>query len=206
MARKARPSDVTDEDFLRRWSRRKLESGVDELDGEEPPPMPEFEEAEASMADPEAPAEVPQKTDVDMPPLESIGDDSSVSDFFSPGVSEALRKAALRKLFHLPKFNVVDGLNDYDDDFRFFTALGDIVTADMRHRTELEAEPAGAEGDAETAADAESAEPAGAGSAPAEDVEQTAGKGAMEAGETRDVQGGEESTAESANDGGTGKS
>lgn len=206
MARKKRPSDVTDEDFLSRWSRRKLQSGVDEAGEEEPPPALETAAGEAAVADSETAAEIPQKTDVDMQPLESIGDDSSVSDFFSPRVSEALRKAALRKLFHLPKFNVVDGLNDYDEDFRSFAALGDLVTADMRHRTELEAERAAVEGRAETAAESESAEPTGAGSAPAEDVEQTAGKGAREAGETRDVDGGEEAAAESANDDGIDKS
>jgi hypothetical protein len=61
-------------------------------------------------------------------------------DFFSPEVSEQLRRVALRKLFHLPQFNIVDGLDDYDDDYTTFEALGEIVTADMRHQMELEQE------------------------------------------------------------------
>ena len=58
--------------------------------------------------------------------------------FFSPKVSEALRKQALRKLFGCSGFNIRDGLDDYDDDFTQFETLGDIITADMRHQMEME--------------------------------------------------------------------
>ncbi|NIQ95758.1 MAG: hypothetical protein GWN87_17280, partial [Desulfuromonadales bacterium] len=34
-------------------------------------------------------------------------------------------------------FNIRDGLDDYDEDFRTFASLGDIVTADMKHQQEL---------------------------------------------------------------------
>ena len=145
MARRPHPPDATEEGFLSRWSRRKLDADENESGSEPAPPVDEAPAAgvgEPAAAGPEEAAEVPQKTDADMPPVESINDESSVSDFFSPGVSETLRKAALRKLFHLPKYNIVDGLNDYDDDFRSFAALGDVVTADMRHRAEWEAEQA----------------------------------------------------------------
>lgn len=145
MARRPHPPDATEEGFLSRWSRRKLNTGDDAADGEQALPAdaaPAAGEGEPPAAAPGEAAEAPPKTDADMPPLESIDGDSNLSDFFSSGVSEALRKAALRKLFHLPKYNVLDGLNDYDDDFRSFAALGDIVTADMRHREELEAERA----------------------------------------------------------------
>jgi len=76
----------------------------------------------------------PSMRDEDMPPVDALDEHSDVSDFFSPEVSEKLRTAALRKFFHSPAFNIVDGLDDYDDDFTNFTALGDIVTAEMRHR------------------------------------------------------------------------
>jgi hypothetical protein len=91
--------------------------------------------------------------DEDLPPIASLDEDSDYRPFLSSGVSEHLRQAALRKLFHTPKFNIVDGLDDYADDYRVFTPLGDIVTADMRHRMEVEAERMKAElgeGDAET--------------------------------------------------------
>ena len=76
-------------------------------------------------------------TDADMPPLESLGEDDDYSGFMSTGVSEELRNLALRKLFRSAKFNVVDGLNDYDDDFTNFEPLGDIITSDMRHQMEV---------------------------------------------------------------------
>ncbi len=84
----------------------------------------------------------PLKTDADMPPLDALNEHSDYSGFLSPGVSEELRRLALRKLFHLPRFNVRDELDDCAEDYTGFTPLGDIVTADMRHRMELEKEKA----------------------------------------------------------------
>lgn len=72
-----------------------------------------------------------------MPPLDSLTADSDVSGFLSPRVSEALRKAALQRLFQQPEFNVMDGLDDYCEDYRNFKPLGEVVTADMRHRLEV---------------------------------------------------------------------
>ena len=84
----------------------------------------------------------PAATDADMPPLESLGEDSDYSGFLSPEVSDKLRQTALRKLFHGKAFNIVDGLDDYDDDFITALPLGDIVTADMRYQAEMELEKA----------------------------------------------------------------
>ncbi len=81
-------------------------------------------------------------TDEDMPSLDSLDPDSDYSGFLSSGVSEGLRRRALRKLFSSAVFNVPDGLDDYDDDFTSFAALGDIVTSDMKHQAEMEAERA----------------------------------------------------------------
>ena len=77
-----------------------------------------------------------------MPPLDSLHEGSDYSGFLSPGVSEGLRRRALRKLFTSAVFNVPDGLDDYDEDFTSFPALGDIVTSDMKHQAEMEAERA----------------------------------------------------------------
>ncbi|MDA8015423.1 MAG: DUF3306 domain-containing protein [Gammaproteobacteria bacterium] len=107
-----------------------------------------------------SPASPPQPTDDDMPPIESLRDDSDFSGFLSPGVSEDLRRRALRRLFASAVFNVRDGLDDYDDDFRNFPPLGDLVTSDMRHQRELaearakaEREAAGDEGEKRAVAD-----------------------------------------------------
>jgi len=79
-------------------------------------------------------------TDDDMPAVETLDENSDFSGFMSPGVSEKLRKIALRKLFAGAGFNIRDGLDDYDDDFTSFEGLGDLITCDMKHRAEMQAE------------------------------------------------------------------
>lgn len=118
-----------DESFLQRFHRRKIEARhvaaqQAALPSEDP----------AALALPAEPA--PEPTDADMPPLESLTADSDYSGFLSSKVSEGLRRAALRKLFHSEQFNVLDDLDDYAEDFTTFTALGDFVTSDMRHALE----------------------------------------------------------------------
>ncbi len=125
-------ADRDGEDFLQRWSRRKSEAEAGVADEPGSAPLEGEKETEAGQPVEEPPR--PELTDADMPSLESLHGDSDVSAFLSPGVSEDLRRSALRKLFHSPKFNVCDGLDDYCDDFTNFPALGDIVTADMRHQ------------------------------------------------------------------------
>ena len=79
--------------------------------------------------------ELPPLCDEDMPPVESLTADSDISAFFSSGVSAALRRTALRHVFHQPKFNIRDGLNDYDGDYTVFEPLGDTITSDMKWHT-----------------------------------------------------------------------
>jgi len=130
-----------EEDFLGRWSRRKQSARREAVDAAPPqPPTRSPEEPPGGTSDETAPE--PQPTDEDMPPLESLGEDSDYSGFLSPGVSDKLRGAALKKLFSSKYFNIRDGLDDYDEDFRNFEALGDIITSDMRHQMEQEAERA----------------------------------------------------------------
>jgi hypothetical protein len=127
-------------DFLARWSRRKLEArsgGIDDgaevLQTEEPQAVPPV------AAPPER-----ELTDADMPPLDSLTADSDFTPFMSPGVSDGLRRLALRKLFSQPSFNITDGLNDYDEDFTQFTGLGSVITHEMKRL--LEREQVAAEG------------------------------------------------------------
>jgi hypothetical protein len=117
------------EPFLQRWSRRKADarSGLES----EPEALP-------SGADtPGALPEGPEGSEaVELPDLDSLGEDSDYSAFMSPGVDAGLRRKALRKLFSSPKFNVIDDMDDYCGDFTKFESLGDIVTADMKHHIE----------------------------------------------------------------------
>lgn len=139
--------------FLRRWTRRKSDAAVKteapELDPEarEVPVRPGDEPArghadDASEAEAEAPAVGDAETrehkgDEDMPPLESIDQGGSVAEFFSPRVSQGLRRAALRRLFAQSKLPVGDDLDDYAGDYTNLTKLGDLVTNEMRHRFEV---------------------------------------------------------------------
>ena len=135
--------------FLTRWSRRKalsrdgveLPEPVDEAAreseapdgnsgnrGEDPPQEPATQGAEGPATAPE------------LPPIESLGEDSDYGAFLGSDVPVDLQRKALRKLFQSPKFNVRDGLDDYDLDFSSPEPLGDIVTAEMRHRLRAELE------------------------------------------------------------------
>ncbi len=131
------------ESLLHRWSKQKAETTEEEL------PSTEIQDQESETdtdSDTEATAsadseqteqtEQEEKAPIELPPIESLSEDSDYSLFMSPEVDENLKKLALRKLFKSPFFNVVDGLNDYDDDFTTFELLGDIVTSDMKFHEE----------------------------------------------------------------------
>ena len=85
------------EPFLSRWSRKKEEAR------EAPPPAKQEE-------DPKSPAP-------ELPPVESLTPESDYRSFFHPKVGEDVRRAALKKLFSDPHFNVMDGLDTYIDDY-----------------------------------------------------------------------------------------
>ena len=138
------------EGFLTRWSRRKdasrkgetLPEPTDDADGEALEAADTLQDAPPA-ADPatgDEEASPPAETEPDLPPLESLGADSDYSAFMAEGVPQDLRQKALKKLFHSPKFNVRDGLDDYDWDFSNPEPLGNIVTAEMRYRIERELE------------------------------------------------------------------
>lgn len=125
----------SEESFMQRWSKRKIESTSIIDNSLEKNNVSDHVISESLVNDAEP---LVHKTDADMPPLEQLTDESDYSDFLSPSVSDALRKLALRKLFHLSLFNVVDGLDDYAEDFTKFAALGDIIPHDMKRMLERE--------------------------------------------------------------------
>ena len=131
--------ETVPEPFLRRWARLKSDPSARE-DGEaaETPATPPSDEAATAAPDetPPAPGEQASPTDEDLPPLETLGEHSDYSGFMSSRVSATLRKQALRKLFRSAKFNYISDMDEYTDDFTSFPALGDIVTADMKHAAE----------------------------------------------------------------------
>ncbi len=89
--------------FLARWSRRKRAARS------EGPPV----EAVPKAAEPEAAIDP-----ASLPPIESLGPGSDVAAFLQKGVPEALRRAALRRIWTAdPKIARFREVADYDWDF-----------------------------------------------------------------------------------------
>jgi len=94
------------EEFLSRWSRRKHEARQAETLPEKKAP----DSAAPAPGERDGPAP-------ELPPLDSLTFDSDYRDFLHPKVDEGVRRAALKKLFSDPHFNVMDGLDVYIDDY-----------------------------------------------------------------------------------------
>ena len=108
---------MSEEDNLfSRWSRRKRRVAEEEF----VPPASERDEAASVEREPETPEEeaaLLERLNLPMPETLKSGDDFSA--FMRAGVPEFLRKRALRVLWKSnPVLANLDGLNDYDDDFR----------------------------------------------------------------------------------------
>ena len=119
---------------LSRWSRLKRRAGAEASGaGHAAPaavpdpgaPAPEVPQA-APGCDPEprAAAGAPQPTPEGaaaarpvLPPVGSLTFDADFGAFLQPDVDESLKRAALRKLFADPRFNVMDGLDVYIVDY-----------------------------------------------------------------------------------------
>lgn len=113
---------------LRRWSRRKLEAARTAT----PPPEPAAPRVVATATPPSipqpgvpAPASAASAAEAipSLPPIESLTIDSDFVPFLKPTVDEGMRRAALKKLFADPRFNVMDGLDVYIDDYSKFTPI-----------------------------------------------------------------------------------
>jgi len=99
-----------DGDFLRRWSRRKVASRTGETLESAPPPAQAAVPVETGTA-PEARAPDP------LPPVESLTPESDFAPFMQPGVDPGVKREALKTLLRDPRFNVMDGLDVYIDDY-----------------------------------------------------------------------------------------
>ena len=113
-------TEAAPDGFLSRWSRRKEQarSGVAEAP-EALPVAPEPADAPvAARAEPAPPQELPAAA-----PLPTLADvaqltrESDYSRFVAGGVDEGVKRAAMKKLFTDPHFNVMDGLDTYIDDY-----------------------------------------------------------------------------------------
>ena len=55
--------------------------------------------------------------DAELPPADTLTFESDFTAFMRPGVDELQKRGALKKLFSDPRFNVMDGLDTYIDDY-----------------------------------------------------------------------------------------
>jgi Protein of unknown function (DUF3306) len=102
---------------LSRWSQRKhaARHGAEDLTDGTQPPIPEATEAPTPAVD-AVPAD-DEETPV-LPPIDELTAESDYTVFLGKNVPEALKNAALRKLWLSdPVFANLDRLNDYDDDY-----------------------------------------------------------------------------------------
>lgn len=146
--------------FLSRWSRLKKEAR-------------EAPAATPAPAAPEARAEEPAP---ELPPLDKLTLESDFRGFFHPKVDEDVRRAALRKLFADPHFNVMDGLDTYIDDYSRTEPIPAAMLAGMKQAQRILDWAKGKEDEPAPDDDAQKAAPGdGAlGAAPADDAQKAA--------------------------------
>jgi hypothetical protein len=95
------------EDFLQRWSRRKHQAAAQKPVTQEKPPQ--------------------------LPPLDSLTFESDFKAFMHSKVEEGVKRAALKKLFSDPRFNVMDGLDTYIDDYTKAEPITEELLAQLEH-------------------------------------------------------------------------
>jgi len=107
-------SPETPEPFsLKRWSQRKRAAAREIPAAPNPAPATSIPAA----TDIAESAAAPPVEAAPLPPVESLTFESDFSAFMQPKVAEDTKRAALRKLFSDPSFNVMDGLDIYVGDY-----------------------------------------------------------------------------------------
>jgi len=163
------------ENFLSRWSRRKLEKTPEApkpdeaTDGSPGTPgtpgtlgtLPAQDGAEPSSPGAVEHAPVAMAPAEPLPEVGSLTPESDFKPFMRPEVDPGIKQAALKQLFKDPHFNVMDGLDTYIEDFSKPDPIPDEMMKKMYQARELlfspEEKAAAEAGDlAEAAARAES--------------------------------------------------
>jgi len=107
--------------FLGRWSKRKLEArddtGVEQPAEAVAPVATPLVAAPAPEAAPSAPAAEPLPPPLTLDDVKALTADSDFSRFVAPGVAPEVKTAAMKKLFTDPRYNVMDGMDVYVDDY-----------------------------------------------------------------------------------------
>jgi hypothetical protein len=118
------------EDFFARWSKKRVETHSTTR---------EDEPLGTSQPESRSPAAV-VKEEKSLPTLEDVAQltpEADFSAFMASGVEETVKRAAMKKLFSDPHFNVMDGLDVYIDDYNNFEPLTPDVLAALNHAKDL---------------------------------------------------------------------
>lgn len=119
--------------FLSRWSQRKLEEQSLDKTEQESASLEKVQEEEHSLDGSVAELEGEQEDTASESEPEVESEELSISQLLAnTEVDKAVKKAALRQLFMQPEFNVVDGLNDYDHDYSAVKPLATEVAETLR--------------------------------------------------------------------------
>ena len=152
--------------FLSRWSRRKAQvrDGIAPVELDTPVPVIAEPPAQPSAVIPAAPPEALVAPEAALPTMDDVSRLTRTSDFsayLAHGVDENVKRAAMKKLFSDPRYNVMDGLDVYIDDYTKTTPIPPALLRKMAQATALKLfddEPAAHE-TPQTAALAPGAEP-----------------------------------------------
>jgi hypothetical protein len=101
------------DDFLRRWSRRKRDA-----------------DAQAKVP---APKPAPSDPAPKLPSIDSLTFESDFKAFMHAKVEESVKRAALKKLFADPRFNVIDFMDVYIDDYTKDDPIPAAMMAELQH-------------------------------------------------------------------------
>jgi hypothetical protein len=118
------------DDFFSRWSKKK---------GDTPDTR---DSSGTAAAVPENTVTAPQADEPagSLPTLDDVTrltQDSDFSSFMAQGVDENVKRAAMKKLFSDPHFNVMDGLDVYIEDYNTFEPLTPEILASLNHAKAL---------------------------------------------------------------------
>ncbi|HXM83049.1 MAG TPA: DUF3306 domain-containing protein [Burkholderiales bacterium] len=98
---------MSEDNFLQRWSRRKQQAAAQKPVLQDPAPQ--------------------------LPAIDSLDFESDFKAFMHSKVEESVKRAALKKLFADPRFNVMDGLDTYIDDYTKAEPITEELLAQLEH-------------------------------------------------------------------------
>jgi hypothetical protein len=121
--------DAPERFSLSRWSRRKLRANAEMV-----PPATAVPASPPAATPSSAAPSSSAALATELPSVESLTLDSDFTAFLRPEVDESLKRAALKQLFRDPRFNVMDGLDVYIDDYTKADPIPPDVLKDVLQR------------------------------------------------------------------------